>query len=185
MPTESTSLPDAFAAPFVETLADGTELKFLPFDIDHWTETCAGLNAQREQAEQAKVNANVALTPDQRAAIMAQVRKDKFGITYAMWYRRQEPSGIKIGLRRALVAGFPAAATPDEKKKLDEQADALVKRIKPTRQIDIIDYLVDPYPLQLPEKPDAPKAESVSTTASGSETGSSSNDASPESAPEV
>lgn len=185
MAIESTSLADAFTTPWIETLPDGTELKFLPFDLDHWTETCNGLNAQREATEQTKANANAKLTEAERADLMVRVRKDKHGITYAMWYRRQEPTGIKVGLRRALVASFPAPATPDEKKSLDEKADALVRRIKPTTQINIVDYLVDPYPMAPADKTVDPKKEPVSTNVISSETDGSSNDASPESVPEA
>jgi hypothetical protein len=169
---EASSMTDAFAPPLVETLDDGTELRFPMITMDDWAETSSQLEHRRRERAKSKLQLNLQLTPQDRELIL--LRLDDEPMTFmATWvYRVRTADGIRNGLVKQLVKGNQCKP---------QEAAALIRRLSPIRQKEIMEAISDP---PKPPKPDTNNPNGQTASELTNETGQSMPDSSNESSQE-
>lgn len=169
-------LPEAFAAPYVETLADGSTIEFPLMTMDDWAACCSTLKANRRKEAELKLAANVKLSAQDREESLLRLDNELIPFAYAFSYRTETPAGIRSTLVKSLQASGKSEA----------DAKAIVAKIAPVRQRQIAKCIADPPVLVKDNKPSGgdQKKEDETTNEAGDSTLPSS-ESSGESIPEA
>lgn len=180
MPAETTDVTDAFMAPHEETVVEGglkpveyelneVTLVFPLMDMDDWAQCCSVLHSNRRRNHEFKLNANMALSPQDRQWLLMKFDDQPVLFMEAFEYRTQTPEGITITCKKSLIKGGMSK----------EDAAKAVKNITPVRQRMIARLIADPpTPLTKKELEAQKNAGKKLGPASTSETGTQTPDSS-------